>query len=149
MHPRYKGCPVVVIGDPAGVAKSQYDEVNAFDVLKQEGFVGIPAGANDLDSRLNAVEYYLLQQRAGGPAMVFDRSRCPYLIQAMNGQYRYSKTNLEVSKPSPDKNRWSHVADAHQYGSMGTMGHTARQIARVLRGPRKSMRPKFTAAAWT
>lgn len=147
-QPRYKGCPVVVVGDPAGVAKSQYDEINAFDVLKAEGFVGIPAGANDLDTRLNAVEYYLLQQRGGTGAMQVHRGRCPYLIQAMNGQYRYSKTNLEVSKPGPDKNRWSHVADAHQYGCMGTLGQTARFIARTLRPTRKRGVP-FTAAAWT
>jgi hypothetical protein len=149
LNPRYKGMAVVVIGDPAGIAKSQYDEINAFDVLRQEGFSAIPAGANDLDSRLNAVEYYLLQQRAGGPAMVFDRKRCPTLVQAMNGQYRYSKTNLEVSKPMPDKNRWSHVSDALQYGAMGTMGNTARQVARLLRGTRSRTRQLVTAAGWT
>ena len=150
MNPRYKGMPVVIIGDPAGMAKSQYDELNAFDVLRQEGFSAVPAGANDLDTRLNTVEYYLLQQRSGGPAVVYDRKRCPYLVQAMNGQYRYSKTNLEISKPTPDKNRWSHVADAHQYGCMGTMGGTARQVARVIRGTRnRAPVQRFTAQAWT
>lgn len=148
-NPRYKGCPVVVIGDPAGVAKSQYDEINAFDVLKQEMFAAVPAGANDLDTRLNAVEYYLLQQRMGGPAMIIDRSRCPHLVQGLNGQYRYSKTKLEVSKPMPDKNRWSHVCDAHQYGCMGTLGNTARAVARALRPRGRPAAPKFTAAAWT
>jgi len=150
MNPRYKGMPVIIIGDPAGIAKSQYDEINAFDVLKQEGFTAVSAGANDLDTRLNAVEYYLLQQRGGGPAILYDRARCPYLIQGMNGQYRYSKTNLEVSKPTPDKNRWSHVADAHQYGCMGTMGNAARQVARVLRGTRnRAPRQMVSAAGWT
>lgn len=149
MNPRYKGCPIVVVGDPAGIAKSQYDEINAFDVLKQEGFSAMPAGANDMDTRLRAVEGYLLQQRDGGPAMVFDKSRCPHLVQGMNGQYRYSKTNLEISKPMPDKGRWSHVCDAHQYGTMATLGQTARAIARLLRGRNRSGRVPVTASGWT
>lgn len=150
MQERYRNLPVVVVGDPAGVAKSQYDEINAFDVLRQEGFSCMPAGSNDLDTRHRAVEFYLLQQRDGGAAMLFDKVRCPVLVQAMNGQYRYSKTKLEDSKPLPDKNRFSHPADAHQYGTMATLGNTARSIARLLRGRRSSgMRPPVTARGWT
>jgi hypothetical protein len=149
MQERYRGLPVVIVGDPSGIAKSQYDEINAFDVIRQEQMSGMPAGANDLDTRLRAVESYLLQQRDGGPAMLIDRSRCPHLVQAMNGQYRYSKTNLEISKPMPDKNRWSHVADAHQYGTMATLGNTARSIARMIRGRRSGARTPVTAAGWT
>jgi hypothetical protein len=149
MHERYRGLPVVVCFDPAGMAKSQYDEINAADVLRQEGFSAMPAGANDMDSRLRAVEFYLLQQRDGGPAMVFDKGRCPTLVQGVNGQYRYSKTNLEISKPMPDKNRWSHPADAHQYGTMATLGNTARSIARMLRGRRSTARTPVSAAGWT
>jgi len=146
--PRYARMPIVVIGDPAGIAKSQYDEVNGFDVLKQEGFACVPAGTNDIDTRLRAVEELLLQQRDGGPAMIFDKSRCPMLVSGMNGMYRFSKTNLDISKPMPDKNRWSHVADAHQYGVLGTRGNTARQIARLMAG-RRPPRPRVTAAGWT
>jgi hypothetical protein len=147
--PRYQNRPVVVIGDPAGVAKSQYDEVNAFDVLKQEGFACVPAGTNDIDTRLRTVEEWLLQQRDGGAAMVFDKTRCPTLVHAMNGMYRYSKTNLDVSKPLPDKNRWSHPADAHQYGVLGTKGNTARSIARLVAGRRPRNGQRVSAAGWT
>ena len=145
---RYQKLPIVIVGDPAGMAKSQYDEINAFDIIKQEGFVGIPAGTNDIDTRLRAVEGYLLQQRDGGPAMMFDKSRCPYLVGAMGGLYRYSKTNLDVSRPLPDKNRWSNPADAHQYGTMATLGQTARAISRVLR-PRRPPAQRMSAAGWT
>lgn len=148
-EPRYQNRPVVVIGDPAGIAKSQYDEVNGFDVLKQEGFACVPAGTNDIDTRLRAVEEWLLQQRDGGPAMVFDKSRCPTLVNGMNGMYRYSKTTLDISKPLPDKNRFSHPADAHQYGVLGTKGNTARQIARLVAGRRPRARAPVTAQGWT
>jgi hypothetical protein len=149
MNPRYAQLPMVVIGDPAGIAKSQYDEVNAFDILKNERFPCVPAGTNDIDTRLRAVESYLLQQRDGGPAIIFDKGRCPKLCAGMAGMYRYSKTNLDVSKPLPDKNPWSHVADALQYAAMATQGNTARQVARVLAPKRVRARPPVTAAGWT
>lgn len=145
---RYRGLPVVVIGDPAGVAKSQYDELNAFDIFKREGIPAVPAGTNDLDTRLRNVEYYLLQQRDGGPAMIFDKSRCPTTVQGMGGMYRYGKTTLDVSKPAPDKNAWSHPCEAVQYGTMGTRGNTARAIAKALT-PRRMKRPAMSSAGWT
>ena len=148
-QPRYQNHPVVVIGDPAGIAKSQFDEVNAFDILKREGFTAVPAGTNDVDTRLRSVEEYLLQQRNAGPAILFSRKGCPHLIQGMAGHYRYSKTTLDISKPLPDKNRHSHVADALQYACLGTKGNTARQIARRI-SPRRSMaRQRVTASGWT
>jgi hypothetical protein len=148
-NPRYSRLPVCVVGDPSGVRKSEYDEVNAFDILKREGVPCMPAGTNDIDTRLRAVEFYLLQQRDGGPAMVFDRSRCPKLIAGMNGMYRYGKTPFDVAKPLPDKNPWSHVADALQYAAMGTQGQTARQIARLV-GRRSSLATRrVLAAGWT
>ena len=82
MQPRYSQLPMVVIGDPAGIAKSQYDEQNAFDILKAERFPSMPAGTNDPDTRLRAVESFLLQQRDGGPAMIFDRAAAPSCARA-------------------------------------------------------------------
>jgi|SRR5215470_557223 len=148
-HPRYANRPVVVIGDPAGVAKSQYDEVNAFDILKAEGFSAVPAGTNDIDTRIRGVEKYLLEQRNGGPAIIFSRRGCPKLVQGMAGHYRYSKTQLDVSKPLPDKNPWSHVADALQYACLGTQGNTRKVVTRKLTPRYRSMRPPITAAGWT
>ena len=135
-------------GDPAGKDKSQYDEVTAFDILKREGFTAMPALTNNIESRLRAVEAYLLQQRDGGPAILFDRGRCPKLIQAMNGMYRYSKTSLDISKPKPDKNEWSHVSDALQYAALATGGATYASIARKLY-PRQRSGPRVSSAAWT
>jgi hypothetical protein len=149
MNPRYQGLSVVVIGDPAGVAKSQYDELNAFDIFKREGIPAVPAGTNDFATRMRDVEYYLLQQRDGGPAMIFDKTRAPVTVQGMGGMYRFGKTQLDVSKPLPDKNPWSHPCEAVQYGAMGTRGNTARAIARVLRPRAGARRPATNAAGWT
>jgi len=150
LQPRYQGMPVVIVGDPAGAIRSQYDELTAFDILKREGMVAQPCFTNDIDTRLRAVEGYLLQQRDGGPAMMLDRSRCPRLIQALNGMYRYSKTSLDVSKPKPDKNEWSHVADALQYAVLANSGATFAAIARKLHPRRgRGIGERVTAAGWT
>jgi hypothetical protein len=148
-HARYRNMPVIVIGDPSGVRKSEYDEVNAFDILKREGMACAPAGTNDIDTRLRSVEYYLLQQRGGGPAMLFDRSRCPMLVRGMNGMYRYAKTPRGQSKPLPDKNEFSHVCDALQYATLATQGQTHRAVARTLRGRMGRPRERISAAGWT
>ena len=149
LQPRYQGLSIVIVGDPAGNTRSQYDELTAFDILKREGFTAQPCFTNDPDTRIRAVEGYLLQQRDGGPAMIFDRSRCPKLIQACNGMYRYSKSSLGVSKPQPDKNEWSHVSDGLQYGVLATSGGTYAAIARKLYPRRNNARPPITSAAWT
>jgi hypothetical protein len=147
---RYSGLSIVVVGDPAGNQRSQYDELTAFDILKREGFAAMPALTNDPETRINSVESYLLQQRDGAGAILFDRSRCPKLIQAMNGMYRYSKTSLDVSRPLPDKNEWSHVSDALQYGVMACGGtRFAMQIARKLNPRPRSLVGKITAKGWT
>jgi hypothetical protein len=149
MAPRYAGLPIVIVGDPAGDQRSQYDEMTAFDVLANERFTAVPAGTNDIDTRLSAVDYWLLQQRMGGPAIVFDEERCPTLIEGMAGMYRYAKTTLDVSKPKPDKNPWSHVCDALQYACLGQQSGTARAIARLLRGTSRSSNGRVSAAGWT
>src|SRR5262249_30750729 len=144
----YNGKRVCLVGDPAGKAKSQIDERTAFMVCEQAGFVIIPGPTNDIDPRIRAVENYLLQQRMGGPAIVFSRRGCPRLIAAMGGGYRSTYTNLDDSRAKPDKNPHSHLPDALQYAVMGHGGHTAVTIARKL-SPRRPTRPRVTAAGWT
>jgi len=136
IKPCYQGLPVVIVYDPAGAAKSQYEEVNAQDVCRSEGFASMGAGSNDLDTRFQSVEYWLLQQRMGMGALLIDREKCPKLVEGMAGMYRYARTSLDVSKPQPDKNPWSHVCEALQYASMANQGGTALAIARKLAGRR-------------
>lgn len=145
---RYAGKRVCLVGDPAGQAKSAHDEKTAFDICRQAGFLIVAAPTNLIDPRIRAVEDYLLQQRIGGPAIMFSKRGCPRLIAAMGGGYRYTYTHLDVSRSLPDKNPHSHLADALQYAVMGTTGTTALQVARRL-SRKTSQRPRVTAAGWT
>jgi hypothetical protein len=149
---RYLGKKVAIIGDPAGRSKDSIYEETSFDVLKREGFMCFPAPTNDIDPRVRAVESMLLSQRDGGPAIVFDRSRCPTLVRAMGGGYRFGKTKAGQRKPSPDKNEFSHVADALQYVCLGAHGGMVTgMVMRHLGQNNFNNSPKepVTAAGWT
>lgn len=149
LNERYLGRPVAVVADPAGRSKDSIYEETSFDALKRMGFNAFPAPTNDLDPRLRAVEAFLLGQRDGGPAILFDRQRCPRLIRAMSGGYRYAKTRTGVRKPIPEKNEYSHICDALQYACLATHGGMTETMAQhILRRPRFE-RKKFSAAAWT
>ena len=146
---RYMGKKVALIGDPAGRSKDSIYEENSFDVLKRLGFMCFPAPTNDIDPRIRAVESLLLSQRDGGPAIVFDKARCPTLVRAMGGGYRFGKTRQGQRKPSPDKNEYSHVADALQYVCLGAHGGMVTGMVLRHLGREKITRPQVTAAGWT
>jgi len=151
---RYLGRTMILIGDPAGVQRSTTYEETSFDVLKRAGFMAYPAPTNKIDARLGAVEKFLLQQRDGGPCFVVDRRRCPNIVRAMNGEYRFVRQKSGLLKPVPEKGRASHIMDAVQYAALaadsGAVGMAMSRIGRD-RG-RASRRPEgraFSSRAWT
>lgn len=148
---RYLGRPVIIIGDPAGRGRSSLYEENEFDLLRSEGFMSEPAPTNDPDTRLRAVEKFLIEQRQGEPAMLIDGSRCPTLVQALDGGYRFSITRTGNKRPKPDKNEFSHIADALQYACLACGGEMySSMIGRALnRGRKRPARAKFSSLAWT
>lgn len=149
MQERYMGMPVVVIGDPAGVAKSTLYEETSFDMLKREGFMALPAPTNNIDPRLRAIEAFLMQQQGGQAALMIDRGRCPVITQAMRGGYRYSKVKNGQTKPLPDKNEYSHPMDGFQYAALAAHGGMVQGVIMNKLRRTVAQAPKFSAAAWT
>lgn len=149
---RYFGRPIAVIGDPAGRSKDSLYEETSFDLIKRAGFMAYPAPTNDIDPRLRSVEAFLLGQVDGGPMMLIDRQRCPTLIRALSGGYRYAKTRAGTRKTTPDKTGpgaiYSHVADALQYACLAAHGGLQGMIVRQLnRNP--PARTRMPTGAWT
>jgi hypothetical protein len=146
--PRFYGCPVVVIVDPAGIQRSQIGEQSVIDAIKLEGFDAYAASTNFIDPRLRAVEKFLLEQRDGGPGFMIDLLHCPLLIKAMRGGYRYSIQKSDGAlKEIPDKNHPdSDMADALQYMCLGTGRHVLGRIMRLQHAPEEQAVP---AGAWT
>lgn len=158
LQPRYAGRAVGVVGDPSGQAKDSLFEVNSFDILKQCGLAAEPAPTNDLDPRLRAVEAFFGRNIGGSPAILIDGTRCPTLVAALNGQYKFA-TTPDLSggvyvKTVPEKlHPWSDVADALQYvclvtGNAGAYAWVLGRIVQTLR-PRRPMRVAPSSLAWT
>lgn len=152
LHERYAGLPMVLVGDPSGAAMDSIFEVNCFTLLTSLGLPAERAPTNDLDPRIRSVESFLLRQVDGAGAILFDRSRCPTLVNAMNGGYRYVKDKNDESRTLPDKNRFSHISDALQYvcliaGSMSAYSWLLGQV--VNRRVKRPQHPKVSSLAWT
>lgn len=150
MKDRYLGRSIAIIGDPSGIAKGSIAEETSFDALKRMGFHAFPAPTNDIDGRIRAVEAFLLGQREGGPAMLIDSKRCPMTVRALDSGYRYSKTKSGLRKLTPDKNEYSHIADALQYACLAAHGGMVGIIGQRLSGRNwRSDRPRISKAGWT
>lgn len=129
----------LVVGDPAGMARSQLAEENAFDVLKAAGFAAVPAQTNDVEKRIAAVEGFLSQQSDGKALMRFSPETTSvgmkHLIAGLDGGYRYKRKKDGGYETSPDKNHHSHDNDALQYLALGAnlsggrMGTKRRPVA--------------------
>ena len=157
---RYRGLPVTVVGDPSGRAMDSLFEMNCFNLLKSLGLPAEPAPTNDIAPRLRAVESFLMRQVEGTGALLIDRNRCPTLVQAMDGAYKFARKDdasggwRDVgNEAQPEKlHPWSDVADCLQYvclvaGSLGAYAYVLGRTVRTMR-PRRT-RPAVSSLAWT
>lgn len=112
--------PLIFIGDPAGVRRADSDESSAIKVLKKEfpGATVKTASTNNPDVRIQATEQVLSQHPDGDPLILIDPS-CKYYIEALRSKYRFPKHRLSGNySDKPEKNNWSHIAEAGQYGDL-------------------------------
>lgn len=142
------GRPVFIVGDPSGRIKDRRD-IDDFAFLRSVGFIAKPAPTNNIDPRIAAVDSWLLQNRAGEPAIKFDATGCPNLILAMSDHYRYKKKRNGELEDKPDKRRpWADLVDGLQYLCLGTNERMIGQVMRQLK-PKAPPKPAPPAAAWT
>lgn len=96
------------------------DQIQALDM----GFITEPASTNFITPRLEAVRFYLTMMLDGAPGFVI-HPRCKRLRQALSGKYRFRRLKVvgeEKYTDTPEKNDWSHPADALQYLCLGAQG---------------------------
>lgn len=122
------------IGDPSGhntTANSESEAKGAIGILNDDyegealelGFRTEPApGNNNIVKRLDAVVGFLTKMvDAGEPGYLLD-SKCNMLRKGKNGAYKFKKILMrgeERYHNKPDKNEYSHPADAEQYLALG------------------------------
>jgi terminase large subunit-like protein len=109
-------------GDPGGDIRSQVDERTPYDIASSQGIPLVPAHTNDFELRRDAVGRACTRLTImGRPALVIS-SKCKVLRKAMNGGYAYKRISApgEVRfRDVPDKNIFSHPAEALQYLALG------------------------------
>ena len=150
MQSKYMGCKIVLVGDPAGVARSTHSEETSFDLLSRLGFPCFPAPTNDLDPRLRAVESFLGRHTNGGPSMLINREGCPHLVRALNGGYRFEFMKVSgLRKPVPRKDEFSHVSDCLEYVCLVCHGGMLQAIGRVFSPRIKQPTPPMPSGGWT
>ena len=123
----FRNRKVEVYGDPAGEQRSQVDKRTPFMVLKAAGIhcrKGATGGGNenDMTLRVEAVVRNLTRlTMAGDPGLIVDPG-CRYLRRAMAGGYKFRLMQIsgeERFHEQPEKNIYSHVAEALQYAMVG------------------------------
>lgn len=148
---RFAKLPIYIVGDPSGAVRSQIGEESVFSILRNKlGYVAFPAQTNHIQPRLRAVERWLLEQRDGEAAILFDPVHCPKLIRAMASEYRFRQRKDGVIEDIPNKaNRpYPDLADALQYLCLGaTPAFASRALSRLQ--PSDEASPAITPAGWT
>lgn len=107
---------VIVAPDPAAAQRAASDERSVVDQIRKFYPVKIETN-NRLPMRLDAIDFFVSRLVEGGPALLIDEAQCPTLIRALKGGWRYQMdTKRDILKsPEPEKNAYSHPADAFGY----------------------------------
>lgn len=110
-----------ITGDPAGDSRAQTDETTPFQILKTEEIHAKPAHTNDFVKRVEAVNMSHNRLIDGIPGYRI-HPRCKKLRKAKAGRYQYRRVQMAGDEryiDKPDKNEYSHVAEAEQYLFLG------------------------------
>jgi hypothetical protein len=147
---RFTGYQFRLWGDPKGRDKTQADERTAYDVFASFGMPVQPAPVkqNNIQTRIEAVEFTLNQMRDGVPRFLLSPA-CRVLKVAMAGKYHFRKIKATGRySEEPEKDKYSQPADALQYLLIGggegraMTGHPANANAKAVntRHGRRSLR---------
>jgi hypothetical protein len=119
-----------ITGDPAGDTRND-DERTTFDLLKAAKVDARPASSNDPVLRIEAVSAGMRRIVDGEPGMII-HPQCRMLRKGYAGGYNYRRVQVSGAErytDKPDKNMFSHVADADQYLMLGA-GEGKQMVAR-------------------
>lgn len=105
----------IISPDPAAFGRSSSNERSSVDTLKKLQYVVKVADMNNfLETRIQAMEHFTTRITPAGPALVVDPS-CKVLIRALQTGWRYKLKKDDEKANEPEKNRFSHPADAFGY----------------------------------
>jgi hypothetical protein len=151
LHRHYPGMEYCGWGDPSGDTRSQANSrMTVFTELYKTGLMLSPCQTNDLLARISTVNRLLGTLAADGKPRLRFSKKAQILIKAMAGGYHYRRVNiagLEKFEDRPNKNSFSHVAEALQYALVGDAGYTEQKEERTMRR-RYDERPAGRHRSW-
>lgn len=102
--------------DPAANSRTQLDDRTQVMVWRNSGLSVRTASTNKPSVVIEAVKKKLNTIIQGFPSIVIS-DKCSHLRKALGGSYQYKRVNVSGEKwaETPDKNSYSHVADALAY----------------------------------
>jgi hypothetical protein len=108
----YAGHQILVVFDFSN-KRAETDAITPIKVIAKNGLKVKPAYTNNPALRQNDVRYFLLKRDG-----FIISSQCKYTRKAFQTGYRYKRLQVSGSRfsRSPDKNHFSHLSDAVQYG---------------------------------
>ena len=113
-------------GDPAGDERAGTDSQTVFQVMRLNGVPALAASTNDPALRRDALHRPLTRMVNGGPGMKVS-PRCKIFRKGMAGAFQYKRVQVkgdERFQNKPDKNFFSHVVEAAEYGLMNAGEHS-------------------------
>lgn len=141
---KYAGMALISRGDPSGSAKDGND-LDCFDIQTQEGVPTSAASTNDPVARKDAIKRYMMTNVGDEPGFLVSPKAFVFR-KGVSGGYRFKRIQVlgdERYRDAPDKNRYSHIVEAGEYGAMATLEVTNAGAVRAQ--PRTPPR----AAGWT
>lgn len=116
MEREYPGHKHMIWLDPAAGSRGQVTDHTQLKVWNKLGLNCKLCPTNKPDIVIEATKKMMNTLIQGTPALVIS-SKCKTLRKALNGGYQYRRVNVsgEIFALVPDKNKYSHVADALAY----------------------------------
>lgn len=114
----YPNHRIETCGDPAGDQRAQSDSSTPFMMLQASGISAYPAWTNDPVIRIGAISQAMKRLDSAGNIGFIIGPKATTVRKACAGGYKYKRlqvTGEERFTDVPDKNRYSHPADALQY----------------------------------
>ena len=144
--PMFKRSNIIIVADPACWQRAQVSEDTIALAIQRRGFKVLRAATNDPEKRIGAVESLLVRQIDGKAGFLVDPG-CKHMIAGFEWGFRYRKTMSGQGSLTPEKNHFSHLADAVQYLGLHFSGAITGTGAYLRREPaRKVVRSSYLYA---
>lgn len=133
-------------GDPAGDIRAETDKETPFSILRANHIEALPTYTNDTVIRRESMNSQLTRLAMNGEPGFVVSPRCRMLRKGLAGGFKYRRmqiTGEERYHDVPEKNIYSHICEAAEYGLLGA-GEGDRLItSRLPLRPKPKVRRAF------